>query len=182
MSGNSMKVIGLAGWSGSGKTTLIVQLIPALVRRGLRVSTMKHAHHAFDVDKPGKDSYEHRAAGATEVMIGSGKRWALMHELRGAPEPALGDLIAALSPCDLVLVEGFKREAIPKIEVHRAGASDGGLLFPHDTHVVAIASDAMLTTHLPLFGLEDFDRIGDFVEARAACVAAPLRLVRAQSG
>lgn len=115
-----MKVIGLAGWSGAGKTTLLAGVIPLLVRRGLRVSTLKHAHHAFDIDRPGKDSYEHRAAGATEVLVASGRRWALMHELRGEEEPGLAALLRHLSPVDLVIVEGFKRETHPKVEVHRA--------------------------------------------------------------
>ena len=115
-----MKVFGITGWSGSGKTTLMKALIPNLTARGLRVSTIKHAHHRFDVDKPGKDSYEHRAAGATEVMIGSANRWALMHELRDEPEPRLDDLIARMTPVDLLLVEGFKTEAHIKMEVYRA--------------------------------------------------------------
>src|SRR4051812_13927869 len=115
-----MRVIGFAGWSGAGKTTLLRRLIPVLVRRGLSVSTLKHAHHAFDIDQPGKDSWEHRQAGATEVLIGSANRWALMHELRGGPEPGLDDLLRRLSPVNLVLVEGFKRGSQAKIEVHRA--------------------------------------------------------------
>ena len=115
-----MRVIGLAGWSGAGKTTLLLKLIPELNRRGVSVSTLKHAHHAFEVDEPGKDSFEHRAAGAREVLVASERRWALMHELRGAPEPGLAELLRRLSPVDLVIVEGFKREAHPKIEVHRA--------------------------------------------------------------
>src|ERR671939_1793691 len=114
-----MRVIGLAGWSGAGKTTLLVKLIPALRRRGLTVSTLKHAHHGFDIDQPGKDSYEHRQAGATEVLIASGRRWALVHELRGDAEPTLPDLLRHLSPVDLVIVEGFKAYAHPKVEVHR---------------------------------------------------------------
>jgi molybdopterin-guanine dinucleotide biosynthesis protein B len=113
-----MRVIGFSGWSGAGKTTLIVKLIPVLLARGLSVSTLKHAHHAFDVDRPGKDSYLHREAGASEVLIASANRWALMHELRGEPEPNLAQLLARMSPVDLVLVEGFKRDAHVKIEVH----------------------------------------------------------------
>ena len=116
----AMKVIGIAGWSGAGKTTLLTRVIPRLTARGLRVSTIKHAHHAFDIDQPGKDSHTHRMAGATEVLISSANRFALMHELRGAPELALGALLAKLSAVDLVLVEGFKREAHPKLEVYRA--------------------------------------------------------------
>ena len=115
-----MRAIGFAGWSGAGKTTLIVRLIPELNRRGLSVSTIKHAHHGFDLDQPGKDSYVHRAAGAHEVLVASANRLALMRELRGAPEPSLADLLRLLAPVDLVLVEGFKRDSLPKIEVHRA--------------------------------------------------------------
>ena len=114
-----MRIFGLAGWSCSGKTTLLVKLIPALIARGMTVSTIKHAHHAFDIDQPGKDSYAHRTAGATEVMISSVQRFALMHELRGAPEPSLDQLVARMSPVDLVLVEGFREHAYDKIEVHR---------------------------------------------------------------
>src|SRR3954466_5809579 len=112
-----MRLIGLAGWSGAGKTTLIAAVIPVLVGRGLSVSTVKHAHHVFDVDKPGKDSFVHRQAGATEVLVSSESRWALMHEHRGAPEPRLRNLLGLLSPCDLVIVEGFKREPLPKLEI-----------------------------------------------------------------
>ncbi|MFY9990551.1 MAG: molybdopterin-guanine dinucleotide biosynthesis protein B, partial [Rhodoplanes sp.] len=115
-----MRVIGLAGWSGAGKTTLLTRIIPRLVGRGLTVSTVKHAHHGFDVDHPGKDSYAHRVAGATEVLVSSAVRFALMHELRGAPEPELAQLLGKLAPVDLVLVEGFKREPHPKLEVYRA--------------------------------------------------------------
>lgn len=135
-----MRIIGLAGWSGAGKTTLLVKLIPRLVARGLVVSTLKHAHHAFDVDTPGKDSYEHRQAGACEVLVASAARFALMHELRGAPEPNLATLLAKLSPCDLVLIEGFKRDAHPKIEVHRA-ANGKPFLYPDDPAIVALATD-----------------------------------------
>src|SRR5689334_19178400 len=118
-----MKILGIAGYSGSGKTTLIEKVVPVLVREGLRVSLIKHAHHEFDVDQPGKDSYRHRHAGCSEVLVSSSKRWAVMHELRGAAEPVLPDLLKKLSPCDVVLVEGYKSEAIPKIEVHRRAAS-----------------------------------------------------------
>lgn len=175
-----MRLFGFAGFSGSGKTTLIEKLIPRFVARGLRVSLIKHAHHAFDVDQPGKDSYRHRAAGCGEVLVTSSRRWALMHELRGAPEPALAELIERLSPCDLVLIEGFKREAIPKIEVYRRANAGADLIFPHDPHIVAIATDAALDTRLPVFGLDEVERIADF--ALAAAVRVPLsppRLVRA---
>jgi len=138
-----MRIFGLAGWSGSGKTTLMAALIPELVSRGITVSTLKHAHHAFDVDQPGKDSWRHRQAGAQEVMISSENRWALMHELRGAPEPAFEELVRRMSPVDLLLVEGFKRHPHPKIEVYRRSLGKP-LLHPEDPSVVAIASDEML--------------------------------------
>ncbi len=158
-----MKVFGLAGHSGSGKTTLMVKLLPALVSRGLRVSTIKHAHHDFDVDTPGKDSYEHRVAGATEVMVSSANRWALMHEHRGAPEASLDGLIARMSPVDLIMVEGFKREGHAKIEVVR-GAGAKPVLAPNDKYVVAIASDRKLTgISLPLLALDDAGAVADFI-------------------
>ena len=161
----SMKVIGLAGWSGSGKTTLVVQLIPALVRRGLRVSTMKHAHHAFDVDKPGKDSYEHRAAGATEVMIGSGRRWALMHELRDETEPDSVSLMQHMTPVDLLIIEGWKAEDHEKIEVHRP-AHGKPLLQPSDPKIVAVASDEVLPgLPVPRLDLNDAEAVADFIVA-----------------
>ncbi|MHB2168185.1 molybdopterin-guanine dinucleotide biosynthesis protein B [Alsobacter sp. R-9] len=135
-----MRVIGLAGWSGAGKTTLLVRLIPVLRQRGVGVSTVKHAHHAFDIDRPGKDSHEHRQAGASEVLIASSRRWALMHELRDEGEPRLPDLLRRLSPVDLVIVEGFKRERHRKLEVHRL-ANGKPPLFPDDPAIVAVASD-----------------------------------------
>src|SRR5437667_7995384 len=134
-----MRIIGLAGWSGSGKTTLLAKVIPRLVVRGLKVSTLKHAHHGFDVDQPGKDSHTHRAAGATEVLVSSANRWALMHELRGEDEMTLDTLLEKLSPVDLVLVEGFKREAHPKLEVYRASVGKPPL-HPGDPNIVAVAS------------------------------------------
>ena len=158
-----MKIFGLAGWSGSGKTTLLVRLIPALIARGVTVSTMKHAHHAFDIDRPGKDSYEHRAAGATEVMISSTARWALMHELRNAPEATVEELIAHMTSVDLLLIEGFKSHAHPKLEVHRPSLGKP-LLCTDDPHVVAIATDApMPTVRLPRFDLNDAEGIADFI-------------------
>src|SRR6186713_592711 len=144
-----MRIIGLAGWSGSGKTTLLAHVIPRLVARGLKVSTLKHAHHAFDIDQPGKDSHTHRTAGATEVLISSANRFALMHELRGAPELSLGALLAKLSAVDLVLVEGFKREAHPKLEVYRASVGKP-LLAPDDPNIVAIASDGPVAVRVPV--------------------------------
>ena len=160
-----VKVFGLAGWSGSGKTTLVRRLIPALVGRGLRVSTMKHAHHTFDVDKPGKDSYEHRRAGATEVLISSANRWALMHELRGGPEPTSAELIRVLSPVDLLLIEGFKREGHDKLEVHRPALGKPPI-WPEDPHVVAVASDQAIDgLALPRLDLNDVEAIAGFVIA-----------------
>ena len=158
-----MKIFGLAGWSGSGKTTLVRQVIPEIIGRGLTVSTIKHAHHRFDVDKPGKDSYEHRAAGATEVMIGSANRWALMHELRGESEPDLAYLISRMAPVDLLLIEGFKRESHDKLEVHRPSVGKP-LLCSDDPHVVAVASDeAVAGLSVPLLDLNDVAAIADFV-------------------
>src|SRR5262245_61302550 len=157
-----MKVFGFAGWSGSGKTTLIERLIPLIVARGLKVSLIKHAHHAFDIDQPGKDSYRHRHAGCTEVLVSSSRRWALMHELRGAAEPGFADLVAHISPCDLLLVEGFKREKLPKLEVYRASVGEP-LIHPHDADIVAVASDARLDTRLPQFDLNDAPVIADFI-------------------
>lgn len=163
-----MRVFGLAGWSGSGKTTLMCRLIPVLVGRGLRVSTIKHAHHAFDVDQPGKDSYEHRAAGATEVLIGSAARYALMHELRGAPEPELAELLTRMSEVDLVLVEGFKRSGHPKLEVYRSVVGKPPL-WPSDGAVVAVASDAPLPDCArPVLNLDDIEAIADLVVSQAA--------------
>ena len=158
----SMKIFGFAGWSGSGKTTLIEKLIPLIVARGIKVSLIKHAHHTFDVDQPGKDSYRHRHAGCTEVLVTSSRRWALIHELRGAPEPGLAEHLKRLSPCDLVLVEGFKREAIPKLEVYRANVGEP-LLHPHDENIVAIASEQRIDSRLPHFHLDDHAAIADFV-------------------
>ena len=157
-----MKVFGIAGWSGSGKTTLIEKLIPRFVKRGLRVSLIKHAHHTFDVDQPGKDSYHHRHAGASEVMVTSSRRWVLMHELRGAQEPSFEDQLQRLSPCDLVIVEGFKHAPIPKLEVWREAPGEG-LLHPQDPHIVAVASDARIDTKLPLLDLNDDAAIADFI-------------------
>ncbi len=162
-----MRIIGLAGWSGSGKTTLLTKLIPRFNARGKRVSTLKHAHHNFDVDRPGKDSFEHRSAGATEVLVVSGNRWALMHELRGAPEPALPELLGKLSDVDLVLIEGFKRESFPKLEVHRA-ANGKPLLQPDDPWIVAIATDTALPqATVPLVDLDDVEAIADLLLSRA---------------
>ncbi len=157
-----MKVIGIAGYSGSGKTTLIEKVIPILVREGLRVSLIKHAHHEFDVDQPGKDSYRHRHAGCAEVLVSSSKRWALMHELRGAAEPCVEEQLRMLSPCDLVIVEGYKSEPIAKVEVHRR-ASHTPLLYPDDPYVVAIATDEPLDTLLPQVDVGDPQAVARFV-------------------
>lgn len=157
-----MKVFGLAGWSGSGKTTLLEKLIPALVARGIRVSTVKQTHHDVDLDQPGKDSCRHRAAGAGEVLLTSSSRWALLHELRGEGEPTLAQHLARLSPCDLVLVEGFKQEAIPKLEIHRPDVGKP-LLYPRDPHIIAIASNVALEAPLPWFDLDDPSEIADFI-------------------
>lgn len=154
-----MRVIGLAGWSGAGKTTLIVKLIPALKARGFSVSTLKHAHHAFDIDKPGKDSYQHREAGAREVLVASANRWALMHELRGAPEPPLAWLLGRLADVDFVIVEGFKAEAYPKLEVHRA-ANGKPFLFPEDKNIKALVSDLPSPpAQLPHAPLDDVEAV-----------------------
>jgi molybdopterin-guanine dinucleotide biosynthesis protein MobB len=157
-----MRIFGLAGWSGSGKTTLLAGLIPELVARGLSVSTIKHAHHEFDIDQPGKDSWRHRQAGATEVMVASSRRWALMHELRALPEPSLDELIARMSPVDLLLVEGFKRQPHPKLEVHRPSLGKP-LIYPEDPHVVAIASDEAFAAPLPLLPLGDAGAVAAFI-------------------
>jgi molybdopterin-guanine dinucleotide biosynthesis protein B len=165
-----MRVFGFAGWSGSGKTTLIEQLIPRLVARTGRVSLVKHAHHAFDIDHPGKDSYRHREAGCNEVLVSSARRYAITHELRGERELTLAEAIARLAPCDLVLVEGYKTEAIPKLEVWRPAVGKP-LLHPIDRAVVGIATDdpgALPHPTLPVFRLDDVDEIATFVLANAA--------------
>lgn len=162
-----MRLIGFAGWSGAGKTTLLSRLIPVLVGRGFSVSTIKHAHHNFDIDKPGKDSHTHRMAGAGEVLVASPTRWALMHELRDEREPDLPDLLAHLAPVDLVLVEGFKRDHHPKIEIHRANVGKP-FLHPEDPFIVAIASDAPLPAALlPMLDINDAEAIADAVERYA---------------
>jgi molybdopterin-guanine dinucleotide biosynthesis protein B len=166
-----MHIFGIAGWSGSGKTTLIKALLPILIGRGLTVSTLKHAHHSFDIDQPGKDSYEHRKAGAAEVMIASANRWALMHELDGAPEPSLAELIRRMSPVDLLLVEGFKWEAHDKLEVHRPGVGKP-LLQPDDPYIVAVASDTRLALPVPVLDINDGNGIADFIMRRCQLKAA----------
>ena len=157
-----MKIFGFAGWSGSGKTTLIEQVIPRFVRAGLKVSLIKHAHHRFDVDQPGKDSFRHRAAGCSEVLVTSGERWVLMHEMRGEKESTLEEQIARISPCDLLLIEGYKRYPLPKLEIFRE-ANGKPLLYPEDEHIVAVAADTQVQSRLPQFGLDDYDAIAVFV-------------------
>lgn len=165
-----MRVVGLAGWSGAGKTTLLLKLIPHFQRCGLSVSTLKHAHHAFQVDQPGKDSFEHRGAGAREVLIASGRRWALMHELRDEAEPSLADLLRRLSPVDLVLIEGFKASAHPKLEVFRA-VNHKPLLRSDAPNIRAIASDTVLpNAAVPVIPLSDTAAIAD----RLLAIAEPL--------
>jgi molybdopterin-guanine dinucleotide biosynthesis protein B len=161
-----MRAIGFTGWSGAGKTTLIVKLIPELNRRGLSVSTIKHAHHNFDLDQPGKDSYEHRAAGAEEVLVASANRVALMRELRGAPEPSLAELLRLLKDVDLVLVEGFKRDPLPKIEIFRAGNGKPPL-YPEDPNIVAVISDSEPSGRLPHASIDDIAAAADLVLAHA---------------
>jgi len=157
-----MRIFGLAGWSGSGKTTLLTAVIPELKARGLAVSTIKHAHHEFDIDRPGKDSWRHRQAGAHEVMVASSRRWALMHELRDEPEPPLEELVAKMSPVDLLLVEGWKRHAHPKVEVHRPSLGKA-LLYPEDPDIVAIASDEPIAAPIPLLPVADAAAVADFI-------------------
>ena len=161
-----MRVFGLAGWSGAGKTTLLSKLIPALTAQGLRVSTLKHAHHNFDLDTPGKDSWVHRQSGATEVAIVSANRYAIMHELRGQPEPTIEDLLPRLAPVDLVLIEGFKRHKHDKLETHRP-ALGKALLSPDDPDIVAVASDKKIDgLGVPLLDLNDIAAIAAFVRRR----------------
>ena len=164
-----MKLFGFAGWSGSGKTTVIERIIPLLRGGGLRVSLVKHAHHEFDIDQPGKDSWRHRQAGCGEVLVSSSARWALMHELRGDPELTLEQALRRLSPCDLVLVEGFKRAAIPKLEIHRPAVGKA-LLFPDDSRIVGLATDvpgAFADLPIPVLDLSNAGAIAAFVIARS---------------
>lgn len=157
------RVLGFAGWSGAGKTTLLARLIPVLIGRGFSVSTLKHAHHTFDIDHPGKDSFVHREAGAKEVLIASNNRWALMHELRGEDEPRLEDLLGHLSPVDFVLVEGFKRDNHVKIEIHRV-ANGKPVMHADDSSIGAVITDARLDSKLPSVHLDDLEGIADLVE------------------
>jgi molybdopterin-guanine dinucleotide biosynthesis adapter protein len=162
-----MRVVGLAGWSGAGKTTLMTRVIPLLVGRGLTVATVKHTHHDFDIDKPGKDSWLHRQAGASEVAIASSRRWAIVHELRGETEPSLAEILAKLAPVDLVIVEGFKRHAHPELEVFRAAVGKP-LLHPDDDCIVAVATDAPLPqATVPVLMLDDIEGIANMLQAEA---------------
>ncbi len=156
------KLLGIAGYSGSGKTTLLEKVIPLLKQQGLRVSVIKHAHHNFDIDRPGKDSFRHREAGASEVLIVSGHRWALMHELRDEPEPSLEDLCARLSPCDLVLIEGYKFSSIPKLEVHRAETGHP-LLYPNDPHIIAVVTDSKAVLAIPTLDIDAPRQVADHI-------------------
>ena len=168
-----MKVVGLVGWHDSGKTTLLVRLLPELIGRGLKVSTMKHSHHGFDVDQPGKDSHRHRTAGATEVLVSSSRRWALMHELRGGAEVSVEALIAHMSPVDLLVIEGFKSHPHDKVEVHRRG-NDMPLICRQDPTVVAIASDEPLTgLSIPVLDVDDVGAIADFIVAHCGLAPEP---------
>ena len=158
------KIFGISGWKNSGKTGLAVRLVTEFTARGYRISTIKHAHHDFDIDKVGADSFRHRQAGAHEVAIVSGTRYAIMHELRGAPEPEFDEIIARLAPCDLILIEGYKREAMPKIEARRLQAKTREPLAPGDPYIVAIAADHPVSdTDLPVFDLDDTMAIADFI-------------------
>jgi len=158
-----MKIFGIVGWSGSGKTELLVKLLPEFRRRGFKVSTMKHTHHNFDMDKPGKDSYRHREAGAEEVMVASGGRWALVHELRDEPEPDMDFLIGQMTPVDLLLIEGFKRNKHPKMEVSRP-ATGKSLIAVEDDTIVAVASDEHIDgVTVPLFDLDNVIEVADFI-------------------
>jgi molybdopterin-guanine dinucleotide biosynthesis protein B len=158
------RVFGIAGWKNSGKTGLAVRLVTEFTRRGYKISTIKHAHHDFDIDKVGADSFRHRQAGAHEVTIVSGTRYAIMHELRGDPEPTLQEVLDRIAPCDLVLIEGYKREPVPKIEARRLESKSREPLAPTDPHIVAIAADhAVEGTSLPVFDLDDTATIADFI-------------------
>lgn len=172
-----MRIFGLAGWSGSGKTTVVTRLLPELTRRGLTVSTLKHTHHAFDIDRPGKDSHNHRLAGAQEVMLASGRRWALMRELRGGPEPDVHELARRMAPADLLLVEGFKNHPHPKLEVFRPSVGKPAL-YPANGTVTAVATDARPEdleglNGRPVFALDDAQGMADFILGAAGLNAAP---------
>jgi molybdopterin-guanine dinucleotide biosynthesis protein B len=177
-----MKVVGIAGWSGSGKTTLVVKLVRTLSNRGFSVSTVKHAHHEFDIDQPGKDSYEHRAAGAREVLVSSTTRWALVHEHQGGPELAVDEVVARLEPVDLVIVEGYKHHSHDKIEIHRPALGQP-LLAIEDAHILAVVSDALLKgLAIPVFDRDNVGAITDFLIAHFGLVGAGSPARRVQRG
>jgi molybdopterin-guanine dinucleotide biosynthesis protein B len=157
-----MKIFGVTGWKNSGKTGLMERLITEFTARGLTVSSIKHAHHSFDIDHPGRDSYRHRDAGARQVLLASRNRWALMHELRVEDEPSLGDLLEQLSPVDLVLIEGYKRDRHPKIEAHRKETGQP-LIAPEDETIVAVASDTSVSVDRPVLDLNDTAAIANFI-------------------
>jgi molybdopterin-guanine dinucleotide biosynthesis protein B len=157
-----LNILGIAGYSGSGKTTLLEKVLPLLKQRGLRISVIKHAHHDFDIDRPGKDSFRHREAGAHEVMIASGHRWALMHELRQEAEPSLEELCARLSPCDLVLIEGYKFSAIPKLAIHRT-VTGHPLLYPNDANIIAVVTDSKAALPLPTLDIDAPQQVADYI-------------------
>ncbi len=160
----STPIFGITGWKNSGKTKLVTELVSEFTRRGLRVSTVKHAHHAFDIDHEGTDSYRHREAGATEVVLISGRRWALMHELRDEREPSLSEILPQLAPCDLILIEGYKRETHPKIEARRTESKDRTPLTDQDPHIVAVAADHPVSGETkPVFSLNDISGMADFI-------------------
>ena len=161
----AQRIFGITGWKNSGKTTLTEKLVAELARRGWKVSTVKHAHHDFDIDKEGADSFRHRQAGATEVAVVSGRRWALMHELRNEDEPKLADILARMAPADIVIVEGYKREGHRKIEARRREARSREPLSPSDPNIVAVAADSPQAGEpLPVFDIDDVGAIADFVE------------------
>jgi molybdopterin-guanine dinucleotide biosynthesis adapter protein len=174
---NEAKILGVVGWSGSGKTTLITKLIPLLSGRGLKVATLKHAHHNFDVDVPGKDSYEHRKAGACEVIVSSARRWVQMHEVGAGREATLAELVQRLSPCDLVLIEGFKTDRHPKMEVFRKATAKSPL-HPDDSRIVAIASDQEFPgAGVPVVDLNNTEAVADLVCERAQAIKAVLAML-----
>ncbi|HEX4243493.1 MAG TPA: molybdopterin-guanine dinucleotide biosynthesis protein B [Steroidobacteraceae bacterium] len=176
------RVLGIAGWSGAGKTTLLTKLIPVFTARGIRVATLKHAHHLFDVDQPGKDSYEHRKSGACEVIVSSARRWVQMHELGDQAEATLAQLLAKVSPCDLILVEGFKNDRHPKLEVFRVQNAQAPL-HPNDARVVAIAADRKFPdAKIPQVDLNDIPAVADLVLASAAPLSAVLDALASRAG
>lgn len=164
MGDNAQNIFGITGWKNSGKTQLVTSLVSELTERGFNVSTVKHAHHSFDIDHEGTDSYRHRKSGAGEVALVSRNRWALMHELKGEAEPPLEEVLAMLKPCDLVIIEGYKRECHPKIEVHRKGATKDEPLWPNDPSIVAVATDHQSLDNAPtLLDLNNIPAIADFI-------------------